>query len=491
MDKSRRVKKEFILFSLFALLALGGYFFWSSQVYRIGYPLDDAWIHQTYARNFAQTGQWVYSPGQTSGGSTGPIWGFLLAVLHLVRLPEIAGTAVLGWFLLIWTTVFTLNLVLEFKPDLKIHRIFIGGIVIFEWHLVWSAGSGMETLLFSLIAISVIYLTGKPDRSVFLIGFLAGLSVWVRPGGLTLIGPVLFVMVFSDLDQKIKNISYAITGFLTPIIPYFLFNYFVVGDFWPNTFFAKQAEYAELLKLPFFNRFWTVFNQLLVGVGILLFPGLIEKVRIAVKSKNWQVLGAACWLFGYLGIYVLKLPVDYQHGRYVIPVVPIYLGLGLAGSAEIFSWNSEIAWRRILGRLFWTSVAAVSLVFWIKGADAYARDVAVIEAEMVETALWINQNLEENAVIAAHDIGALGYFGNREIIDLAGLITPDVIPIIRNEAALSAYLDLKKADYLMTFPDWYQQLNDGLPIVYRSKGKFAPQFGAENMTIYSWQLKGE
>ena len=42
----------------------------SSNLTGIGYPLDDAWIHQTYARNLVVYGEWSFVPGQVSGGST-------------------------------------------------------------------------------------------------------------------------------------------------------------------------------------------------------------------------------------------------------------------------------------------------------------------------------------------------------------------------------------------------------------------------------------
>ncbi len=45
-----------------------------------GYPLDDAWIHQTYARNWAETGQLAYVVGLPSAGSTAPLWTLLLSI---------------------------------------------------------------------------------------------------------------------------------------------------------------------------------------------------------------------------------------------------------------------------------------------------------------------------------------------------------------------------------------------------------------------------
>ena len=50
-----------------------------------GFPLDDAFIHQTYARNLALRGAWSYSAGEVSAGSTSPLWTVLMAGGHVLR----------------------------------------------------------------------------------------------------------------------------------------------------------------------------------------------------------------------------------------------------------------------------------------------------------------------------------------------------------------------------------------------------------------------
>src|SRR3972149_1221761 len=62
-----------------AAVSLGGYLWFSLETYGLGLPLDDAWIHQTYARNLAERGEWAFVPGEASGGSTAPLWTVLLA----------------------------------------------------------------------------------------------------------------------------------------------------------------------------------------------------------------------------------------------------------------------------------------------------------------------------------------------------------------------------------------------------------------------------
>ena len=93
---------------------------------------------------------------------------------------------------------------------------------------------------------------------------------------------------------------------------------------WPNTFYAKQAEYAALLKLPFLERWASEALPPLAGVGVILLPGVVLVIVSAVRRRAWGVLAAAVWLVGFLGLYAWFLPVTYQHGRYVMPAMPIF-----------------------------------------------------------------------------------------------------------------------------------------------------------------------
>src|SRR5512147_604960 len=61
-----------------------------------GYPLDDAWIHQTYARNWAATGQLAYLVGVPSAGSTAPLWTLLLSVAYRLNIDPYLWTMMLG-----------------------------------------------------------------------------------------------------------------------------------------------------------------------------------------------------------------------------------------------------------------------------------------------------------------------------------------------------------------------------------------------------------
>lgn len=460
----------------------------SALNYGIGFPLDDSWIHQTFARSLGENGEWAFRPGIPSAGSTSPLWSALLAVGYLARISPYVWTYLLGvacmYALAILCEWTAREVVVSYQPRLP----WVGIFFALEWHLVWAAMSGMETLLHGLIVTTVLVLLMIGSTQYLTMGLLCGLSVWVRPDGVTLLAAIALVLLFDSqpLQKKLSVFARALLGFSFIFVFYLLFNLAIAGTPMPNTFYAKQVEYAAWQARPILERAGELVLQLLTGPALFLIPGVIAWTIKAVKQRSWGRLAALAWCLGYFILYLLRLPL-YQHGRYIMPAMPVFFLAGLIGFMDLdfkkiagrFTWVIPTAWRAALVML---TIGFVAL-----GARSYAEDVAVIESEMVVAAKWINQNIPVDALVAAHDIGALGYFDSHELIDLAGLISPQVIPFMRDEPRLAQYLDQAGADYLAAFPEFYSTLLQDKKIVYSTNSPISQRFNRQNLTVYQWK----
>ncbi len=484
----RRLDRNWLILAAAAGVSLLVYLLVSQVTFRLGFPLDDAWIHQTYARNLANLGEWAFIPGKISAGSTAPLWSLLISIGYFLHLNPLIWTYIAGWASLLGVAYIGDRLGRSFTGGA--YRFpWIGIFLAMEWHLVWAAGSGMETGLHALLILAVFWMLAGDRIPALAVGLVCGVTVWVRPDGLTLIGPAVMVLVLAKQprQQIIRTIGLLLIGLLVGVVPYLAFNFATGGNWWPNTFFAKQAEYAILLQEPLFIRMGRLLIQPLIGAGILFAPGFVYQVWIGWKSRRWVVIAAAVWWLGFTFIYATSLPVTYQHARYLIPAMPVFFVLGGAGTYQLVQ-KLSISVRLRLLRFAWLSTTILVLVaFWVQGALAYGEDVAIIESEMVTVGHWIAENTSPDALIAVHDIGAIGYYGNRSMLDLAGLISPEVIPFIRDEDRLATYLDQQGADYLVTFPEWYPQLTLLAQPVYQTQGRFSVRAGGENMTVYRWR----
>jgi len=112
--------------------------------------------------------------------------------------------------------------------------------------------------------------------------------------------------------------------------------------------------------------------------------------------------------------------------------------------------------------------------------------VGLIDEEMVATARWVEAHTPEGAVIAAHDIGALGYYGRRRLVDLGGLTSTAGLAVLRDPRELAPFLTHAGSDYLVTFPALYPQVGARCRAVFSSGGSISPALGGENMQVYRW-----
>ncbi|NJL26429.1 MAG: hypothetical protein HC897_00450, partial [Thermoanaerobaculia bacterium] len=63
---------------------------------RLGFPLDDSWIHVQFARNLAHGNGLSYNPGTLSTASTAPLWTALLSLAFLFRIDPLIWAKLLG-----------------------------------------------------------------------------------------------------------------------------------------------------------------------------------------------------------------------------------------------------------------------------------------------------------------------------------------------------------------------------------------------------------
>ena len=469
-----------------ALAAVLFYLMVSALIFRIGFPLDDSWIHLTYARNFAEHGEWAYRLGERSAGSTPPLWTALLAIGFLLRLAPYAWTYFLGWVVLTLLAIHAENVARKIVGSYKPRLPWVGLFFVFAWHLTWSAVSGMETLLHGFIVFAVLAALMSGTRRYLTLGLLAGLSIWVRPDGLTLLGPILFTAFLYEGTWSLRGeaVLKTLIGFGALFLPYLLFNLALSGNPMPNTFYAKQAEYeAYWLSKSLTQRVGDYLWPIIASPFLVLIPGVFIWANKNFRARNWGALAGVIWFFGYFVIYFMRLPA-YQHGRYIIPALPIMYLWGLLGFLEFAT--SANANRRFV--LLWQMIIGVlCLAFGFIGARQNAYDVYWIESEMVETAKWVEQNVPPDSVLAVHDIGALGYHVKNPLIDLAGLITPEVVPFIRDETRLAEYLDSGPAEYLIVFPGLYPQLTSQRTPTFVAGLEFDPLQIEEDMQVYRWK----
>jgi hypothetical protein len=505
-----------------AALAGGAYLLVSALGYQVaGFPLDDAWIHQTYARNLATTGQWAFVPGRTSAGSTSPLWSLLLSLGYFLGISYPAWTYGLGIAALGLTGWTVSRLGARLFPNAPWVGPAAGLLCVLEWHLVWASVSGMETILYTWLSLLLVEMWLVADARLMPalqsdqlgtqlpalarwwgLGVLGGLLALTRPEGLGLMGLIGLGIGWRlrRMPARLLSTWAAIgLGLALPLVPYLAFHYATTGLPFPNTFYAKQQEYGQLLVLePLWRRWLMMLVVTLVGGQLLLLPGFVVGIWRAVSGlkspasdMNWArgILLVTIWWFMHLSLYALRLPVTYQHGRYQIPVIPFFLLIGVGGSAYLLRLRSPDLVRRILSQVTVGSVVVLNLAFLGLGARAYANDVAFIQGEMVAVARWLENNVTPGSLIAVHDIGAIGYFTPRPLLDLAGLVTPEVIPFITDEARLVEFMQQQGADYVVFFPDWsdsYRRMarDPRLEKVYTTNFEWTLQQGRANMTVY-------
>ena len=473
---------------LLAILPIAGYFFAEAEStgFDIGFPLDDSWIHLQFARNLVTGNGLSFNPGELVTGSTAPLWTALLSVLFLLPMNLVFSTKLLGIGLHLLMVHATGRLARELGLSRGASAVAATMTLATYW-LVWSALSGMEIPLFTLLSLwgMILHLRERqdPSRPPLSLGVI-GLSVLARPEGALLLCLAVADRVFAGIKRDEegtlvfarppwKAIAIGLGLAVLAMVPALLFYWWVGGTPLPTTFGAKTSAGRHFLP----NQ-----HYLYLVLGIFFKPQpyltMLAAAGTVMLVKRWGGpkdvgLLPALWIVGLPLAYSLMTPIG-RHllvgnfGRYYFPLFPPLLVVGMIGLIPLARGLGR-TWK--IGRLR-LPIQAILLVLllWptvstlIKNTQLYTRNVRNVRSSDVEMGLWVRDNLPPNAVLAVQDIGAIKFFGPQRIIDLVGLVSPDIQGYIAEaanpqdplgQAGVERYLEEKKPDFIIAYPAWH------------------------------------
>jgi arabinofuranosyltransferase len=488
-----------VIYFLYASFKANGYFC---------FPLDDPWIHLTFAKNLVNYGSFSYFKNElATSGSTSPVYTLLAALLYLFFKNEFLISYFLGisfGMLLVYLTLKLSKKLIPAEPEessrpVQLLAAAAALFVALEPKLNLINVSGMETSMFISFIAAGLYAYQK--KKMILLGIFLGLAVWCRPDGLVLWAAVIFDYfiqkylfkkkngrrISTPTDENPKKIITALSAALIFLASYFVFNYFLSGSILPNTYSAKLEYYHSNDRGAFLEnevvKYFTQFEFSLFWVPFLI--GVVGILRSLFKKEKSGLLVFLLFILGLIGVYYIKLPFAHRFGRYLMPVIPFYIIIAVSGVKIFFDFISvkfkSAGLSNFLFIIYLVSACAVLINQNIKETEEYTFYCKYHNERHVAAGKWLKANTNENAVIATHDIGAIAFYSERKIIDMTGLITPELINQINKPLYsdyLNKYLSSHKTDYLVTLRNWFEVVND--------KPVFIPVNAVEFLEVFKY-----
>ncbi len=386
---------------------------------------DDAYIFYTYAKNIISGNGYVFNLGAKLNATTSPLYTLLLSAVSYLIQPtglSIPVASQLIGSVSLWFISFLLFKIFEDK-NLSGFSLLVP--IIFLINPLLRNAVGMETFLNLAMILSVFYYYKK--ERLILASLFSALAVLSRFDAVLVV--LILIADFIFTKKKLPDYKIILIFFLT-ILPWFIFSRIYFGSYLPTTIAVKLAQQQTDFwgsGLIFLKGFTTVFlgNKTVSIFIISLF--IISAVFIFIKRKNifqdkiFKLI--IIWSALYFLVYgfILNPP---AYPWYYTPFAVI-LSLVFAKAIEILL-NDYLLLSE--GKIIFVILMLFILGLIIPYKTLTGRFTKKFENYRA-VSTWLNQNARPGSSVAIDEIGILGYYYNKgKIIDILGLINPEVIP---------------------------------------------------------------
>ncbi len=457
--------------------------------------IDDAFITYRYAQNLAEHGRLVYSlSGDRAFAASAPGYAVLLAGLHWLGLGIPLAGSLLG-VLAIGATALALAALLH---DLPWPGRLLAAAVLLVFPLPWLL-LGMEGV--PVMALVLLALATTRRGHPYLGALLLALATGLRFDAATAVPAWLLMIVLSRRTVPLERQSPLGRTLAAAAVTYGLVVLGIYGALWrfldvplPSTLASKQAQAvlgisgfpdavtyaagARQLVEAFVRQNWLYGLLGFLAAGTLLAlairwlrhvtaesaGGRRDDALVLVDAVTPLVFCLALWPLAHSLLYVLSGVTPYLW--YYLPWVPLLAALVGVGSTWLTLWvGRRLAWspRGTTGLL--AALALLVLIAPLLSHVAIRRHLTEATdpvAPALTTLLlperkagpyqaagaWLAANTPPAATVGVTEVGIIGYFGQRPMIDFLGLLDAEVADALR-QGDMSWTLYARQPDYLV------------------------------------------
>jgi arabinofuranosyltransferase len=379
--------------------------------------LEDALIYYRYVANALAGDGLVYNPGERFNALTSPLYTALsLAAAYLVG--DVHTSQILLGGLSLCLTAATVMLVFH-RQGMAGYGVAAGLALVTQGYFYWTFGLDTTLFLF-LFSLTVLFWL---DGRVFAAGIAAALLTLTRGEGVLVLAILAVLHVRRHRRLPPLALGLAVAGLLSAPA---LFNLWYYGRLLPHTLAAKVAQGRSGLWGPgllFLDVGYLVSAFLDVSPLLLVLPGLL----VALSIPRWFRDDVTTILLPYVAAYSLVyigLNVPNYHWYYAVYfyAAALLAAYGLKTLAEGLAtrWPGARGDRLSAGAV----VALAGSLLVLQAVASQGLRTAGPPAAYRAIGLWLRDTTPATSTIACVEVGTIGWYSRRYIVDILGLVSP-------------------------------------------------------------------
>lgn len=425
------------------------------------YQRDDALIYYRYISNVLNGDGLVYNAGEKINAMTSPLYAYIsIPSAYVVGDIHLSQSILGGLFLFL--AAFVVMMIFR-KQEMTVYGVMAAILIVSTPY--YYLAFGMETMLFLFLVFLTIYLF--MDNRFLLLGLASGLLMLTRGEGILL---VLTLMIFYYINQKKLFPGRFFLVFIIVLLPHYLFNYLYFGNLIPHTMSAKigQGEATPWYGKAMFLRpakLKTLFQTPFIPGWYLMLtvPAILSVISMRLWIKSQFIRLLIVFLLFYSFLYVLLgVPAYYWYYAVYFMGLTIFAAYGFKAIHDYLEdkWpRKKTASKQSAGRIALAgSLAFFALLLSFQLASIVKIYGAQPHPYYKDIGIWLKENTTADSQVAAAEIGHIGWYSERYIIDIGGLVN-DYNAELFAEGDYYSWLEHYDPDYILVHdPLWYYEV---------------------------------